>query len=245
MNYFNKIKISLLFVLCSLFLTTTAQTDEPPREKEVRNLYTKPVVRGFSLHADIASPFMGIIVDKSVRTFEIQADINLFDKIFPTIEGGFGSINATLPNGSSYKTSAPFFRIGFNYNLMKNVTKEGAPKVIRSYPFVAARYGFGIMPYQINNVKVTSDYWGESETMSFSSSGVFAGWLEIVGGIRVDIKSGFTMGWNVRLKTAFHASKDKTKLWYVAGYGLTGDTGFAFNYTLGYTFKIKEKKKIE
>ena len=241
MNNFNK-KISLLFVFCSLFLTTTAQeTDEPTHEKEIRNLYTKPVVRGFSLHADIASPFMGLIVDKSVRTFEIQADINLFDKIFPTIEGGFGSINATLPNESSYKTSAPFFRIGFNFNLMKNVTKEGVPKIIRSYPFVGARYGFGIVPYNIGNVQVTSDYWGESETMSFSSSGVFAGWLEIVGGVRVDIKNGFTMGWNVRLKTAFHASKDKPKLWYVAGYGLTENTGFSFNYTIGYTWKYSEK----
>jgi len=242
-NFMNNFyKIFLLFVFCSFFLTLAAQ-DEPTPEKQVKNLYTKPVVRGFSLHADIASPFMGLIIDKSVKTFEIQADINLFDKIFPIIEGGFGSVNATLENGNSYKTAAPFFRVGLNYNLIKNVTKEGVPKIIRSYPFVGVRYGFGIVPYKIDNVKVTSDYWGETQTMNFSNLGVFAGWLEVVGGVRVDIKSGFTMGWNVRLKTFFHSSKDKPQLWYVPGYGLTSGSVFGFNYTIGYTFKIKEKKK--
>ena len=229
----------LLTVFC---LNIFAQEmEEQQSEKQVKNLYSGQVVRGFSLHADIASPFMGIITHKSVRTFEIQADINLFDKIFPTIEGGFGSINATLENGNSYKTAAPFFRIGFNYNLLKNVTKDGTPKVIRSYPFVGVRYGFEVMPYQIDNVQITSDYWGEDETLNFSSAGVYAGWMEVVGGVRVDIKSGFTMGWSVRLKTFFHSSKNKPQLWYATGYGLTESSVFSFNYTIGYTFKTKKK----
>lgn len=237
------IKKSIYLIFLTFFCTNilAQETDEPTMEKQVKNLYVKPIFRGFSLHADIASPFMGIITHKSVKTFEIQADINLFDKIFPTLEGGFGSINATLENGNSYKTAAPFFRIGLNYNLLKNVTKDGTPKIIRSYPFVGLRYGFGIMPYQIDNVHITSDYWGESETISYSKTGVYVGWLEIVGGVRVDIKSGFTMGWNVRLKTAFHSSKDKPQLWFAPGYGLTGGSMFTFNYTIGYTFNKQQK----
>jgi len=247
MNDFYKIlKPFLLFVICFLTIGINifAQdaTDEPPREKQVKNLYVKPIVRGFSLHVDIASPFMGIAVNKNVRTLEFHADINLFDKIFPIIEGGFGSISAVMPNGSSFRTAAPFFRLGLNYCLLNNTTKEGTPKIIRSYPFLGVRYGFSVIPYQIDNVHITSGYWGEGETLNYHSAGAFGGWLEIVGGVRVDIKGGFTMGWNVRLKTLFHAPKDKTKLWFAPGYGLTENSAFGFNYTIGYTFRAKTHK---
>ena len=69
----------------------------------------------------------------------------------------------------------------------------------------------------------------------------YVGWIEIVGGIRVDIYRGLTMGWSVRLKTAFHA-KNKTQLWWTPGYGFTQGAQFAFNYTLGYTLRTKAER---
>jgi hypothetical protein len=220
-----------------------AQNEENEQEKPQKNSYKGFPYRGFSVHADIASPFMEKLQNKNALSFEFQADVNLFDKIFPILEVGFGSINNTLKSESSYKTSSPFFRIGLNYNLMKNVNKDGTPKIIRSYPFLGLRYGFNVLSYQLDNAQVTSDYWNESQSLNFGEKAVFAGWGEIVGGIRVDIKSGFTMGWSVRLKTLFHASKNKSQLWYVPGYGLTSGSAFSFNYTLGYTFKVSSKKQ--
>jgi hypothetical protein len=231
------INLIFLTVLCANIFAQ----EEPVQEKKVRNLYSGQAVRGFSLHADIASPFMGIIINKNTKTFEIQADINLYDKIFPIVEAGCGSIGTGSASGSFYRTAAPFFRLGLNYNLLKNVTKDGEPKIIKSYPFAGVRYGMSVLSYQIDNVQIKSSYWNESETLNFNASNVYAGWLEIVGGVRVDIKGGFTMGWSVRMKTAFHASKNKTQLWFVPGYGLTANSVFSFNYTLGYTFKLKKK----
>ncbi|MDR0828755.1 MAG: DUF6048 family protein [Prevotellaceae bacterium] len=232
-------------ILITLFcINTFAQNnDEPEREKEVKSSYKGVAYRGFSLHADIAAPIMEKLILKNALAFEIQADVNLYDKIFPIFEVGFGTINSTLNNGSSYKTASPFFRIGLNYSLLKNINKDGTPKIIHSYPFLGLRYGFNILPYQIDNVQINSDYWGETQMVNFGEKAVFAGWGEIVGGVRIDIKNGFTMGWSVRAKMLFHASKNKTQLWYVSGYGLTSGSNFSFNYTIGYTFKTKAEKE--
>ncbi|MDR1542908.1 MAG: DUF6048 family protein [Prevotellaceae bacterium] len=218
-----------------------AQDDANEPEKSPKNNYKGVAYRAFSLHADIATPAMEILTNKAFAV-EFQADVNFFDKLFPIVEVGFGSMDKTLKNGASYKTASPYFRIGLNYNLLKNVTKDGTPKIIRSYPFLGLRYGMSILPYQIDNVQVSSPYWNEEQIMNFGEKAVFAGWGEIVGGVRIDIKNGFTMGWSVRLRTLFHASKNKTQLWYVPGYGLTSGSTFGFNYTLGYTFRTKKEK---
>jgi hypothetical protein len=234
-----KIFISIFIVLYSLPVFPQQPQSEKETDtevqKEVRNLYVKPVYRGLSLHADIASPFMGIINHRSVRTFEFQADVNLFDKIFPIIEAGFGKINATLPQGQSCNATAPFFRLGFNYNLAKNATKEGTPKVIKSYPFIGLRYSCEWINNDLENVTVESPYWNESKIMNFSNKNIYAGWGELVGGVRVNLFAGLTMGWSVRVKTLLH-SKLKNKLWYVPGYGFSSGSQFVFNYTIGYTF---------
>ena len=93
----------------------------------------------------------------------------------------------------------------------------------------------------MTNVQYNSDYWQGSKTHNFAAKSTYAGWIEIVGGIRVDIYRGLTMGWSVRLKTAFHA-KNKTQLWWTPGYGFTQGAQFAFNYTLGYTLRTKAER---
>jgi hypothetical protein len=242
-----KIFISVFIVIYSLSVFSQQPQSEQEIDaevsKEVRNLYIKPVYRAFSLHADIASPFMGIVNHRSVKTFEIQADVNLFDKIFPIMEAGFGKINATLPQRQSCNAAASFFRLGFNYNLAKNTTKEGTPKVIKSYPFIGLRYSFEWLNNNLENVTVESPYWDGNKILNFSNKGIYVGWAELVGGVRINLFSGLTMGWSVRFKTLLH-SKLKNQLWYVPGHGFSGGSQFVFNYTIGYTFEAGNKKKL-
>lgn len=236
------IKVSVVFLYLALVQATAwAQGDSTAVEKDIRNIYKGKAYRAVSVHADIFSPFMGRIANKNINTFEFQADINLYDKLFPTVEAGLGNISVNLAGGQGYRASAPFVRLGMNYNLLNNATKEGTPRLIRSYPFLGVRYGIGVVDYAMTNVKYNSDYWQGSKTHDFAAKSTYAGWIEIVGGIRVDIYRGLTMGWSVRLKTAFHA-KNKTQLWWTPGYGFTQGAQFAFNYTLGYTLRTKAER---
>lgn len=235
-----KIFAILLFFIILPHIASAQDDEGNVAVSEARNIYTGKAFRAFSIHADIFSPAMGVITNKDIQTFEIQADINLYDKFFPTIEAGFGNIKTELINRQTYNSSSSFFRVGFNYNLLNNATSDGTAKIIRSYPFVGLRYSFGAFNYQMDNIPLSEDYWTIDKRYHFERNDIYGGWLEIVGGIRVDIYRGLTMGWNIRLKTAFH-SPDKAHLWWTPGYGFTSGGQFAFNYTIGYTFRTREE----
>ena len=99
-------RLSLISII--LFLTVSAvshaQNDSNSVVREKRNTYTGKAYKAVSIHADIFSPAMGIIGNKNVRTGEIQADMNLYYKFFPTLEAGYGSIQTTLQRGQEYRT---------------------------------------------------------------------------------------------------------------------------------------------
>ena len=77
------IKVSVVFLYLALVQATAwAQRDSTAVEKDIRNIYKGKAYRAVSVHADIFSPFMGRIANKNINTFEFQADINLYDKLF-------------------------------------------------------------------------------------------------------------------------------------------------------------------
>ena len=231
----------LIIASSTVFSQDTIQVDEG-FHREKKNIYQGEAYRGFSLHADIFSPAMGFLVNKNIRTFELQVDANFYNKFFPTVEAGYGQIDVSLTMGQKYRSKSPFLRIGMNYGLINNANKDGSEKLIRSYPFLGVRYGMGVMNYSMENIPLSTGYWADSQLYAFEKRAVYGGWLELVGGIRVDIYRGLTMGWSVRLKTLFHA-KDKTKIWWAPGYGFTAGSQFAFNYTIGYTFHTKTERE--
>ena len=98
------------------------------------------VFRGFSAHLDIASPWMGIAVDKGVITGEIQFDVNLRNKFFPIVEVGYAAIEHVADNGATYRAGAPFWRLGLNYNVLKTTREDGSEKLHRHYPFTLVLY---------------------------------------------------------------------------------------------------------
>lgn len=238
-------RIVILLLIVSQFVlaqTDTAQQVLPPRVSQFR----PPVFRGVSLHVDVASPLM-VLGYGQIFNLELQADVNLYRRIYPIIEAGFTSVRHEVSSGATYSSSAPFFRVGINYGLLKPFKDDGSSRSVRSYPFAGIRYAFSPMNYNITGLTVNDPYWGTSQEVSFRNLSVYSGWLEIVAGVRVDIFKGLTMGWSVRLKTLLHTTApDKAYLWYVPGYGRSGEATFGFNYTIGYTFYSGEndgKKK--
>ncbi|HPW90486.1 MAG TPA: DUF6048 family protein [Paludibacteraceae bacterium] len=231
--------IIVFVLLCSVASVALAQkaADSEAKKRE------KLTYNGWSAHVDLASPIMGLIADKGVLTGEGGFDLNLSNRFFPILELGYASVNSQAINGSNYAATAPFMRLGMNFNLLKTKDKEGKPKPHRNYAYIGLRYGMSVVNYELANVPITRDYWNESQLLSWSGKNAYAGWSELTAGVRVDMAKGFTMGWSVRLKLFLHSSLDeKQTLWYVPGYGNSAGNSFTLNYILGYTYYTKKER---
>ncbi len=203
------------------------------------------VFRGLSVHADIGSPIISLFGGYA-RSYEVQLDVNLYRRLYPIFEIGYATAKKEAMSGIVYDAKAPFFRVGLNYGLLKPFKDNGKERSVRSYPFVGLRYAFAPITYNLSNVEIKDDYWGTTIVENFRHNVKYAGWMEIVGGVRVDLFRGLTMGWSVRLKTLLHTTApDKSYVWYVPGYGKSSGMGVMFNYTIGYTFYTGENTKTK
>lgn len=230
--------ISLLLAVAQVCMPLYAQ------RRIVEKAPTDSVVfRGFSAHLDVASPLMGIVVNKGVVTGEAQFDVNLLNKFFPIVEIGYASAAVTAENASVYRVSAPFWRIGLNYNFLKT-KKNNVEKLNRNYPFIGLRYGMGVANYSMEGIPMAEDYWLESGTMNLNGKNIYTGWIELLAGVRVDLAKGFTMGWSARVRLGLHTSlHNDSQLWYVPGFGRSGGAQFTFNYTVGFAYRTKFERE--
>ncbi|MBO5975359.1 MAG: hypothetical protein J6P95_06565 [Paludibacteraceae bacterium] len=233
------------FSCLQLYAVEEARTDSLHSKKSRIKKNNDQIYYGFSTHLDLASPVITPLANNLVVSAEAAFDVNLLQKYFPIVEVGYTYVNKhDSIHEVNYKTSAPFFRLGINYSLMKTKTKEGEKKVVLNYPYIGLRYGFTVMKHQLEGVTITDKYWGENAPLAFPEKLIYVGWLELVAGVRVAIAKSFTMGWNVRIGLLPHASGKnvKNQLWYIPGFGKTSNTPFMFNYTIGYTFRTKKDK---
>ena len=212
-----------------------SNTEEQNQTPKV-NQYQGEVFRGLSVHADVGSPIISLF-GGFARSYEVQLDVNLYRRLYPIFEMGYATAQKEALSGIIYDTKAPFFRMGLNYGLLKPIKDDGSERSVKCYPFVGLRYAFSPVTYNLLNVEIKDEYWGTSDIENFRNNVEYAGWMEVVGGVRVDLFKGFTLGWSIRIKTFLHTSApDKTYVWYVPGYGKSSGMGVMFNYTIGYTF---------
>lgn len=238
MNYLKRYIVVNLLLCAVVGVLSSQEKVAVSAQKDSTQIYN-----GWSAHVDIASPLMGLAIDKGVLTGEASVDVNLSNRFFPILEMGYGTVNSQVTNGSTYSASAPFVRLGMNFNLLKSKDKNGNLTPHRNYAYLGMRYGMSLVNYQLTNVPITRGYWNENQLLSLDGKNAYAGWGELVAGVRVDMAKGFTMGWSVRMKLFLHTSLDeKQLLWYVPGYGNSSGNTFTLNYTLGYTYYTKAER---
>ena len=241
--------VLLCYVMCAMCTDLVAQfsgmsgmnnssynsEEEQPQKPKVKQ-YQGDVFRGLSVHADIGSPIISLL-GNTARSYELQIDVNLHRRIYPIFEIGYATANKKAVSDIIYDTKAPFFRLGLNYGMLKPFNDDESIRSVKCYPFVGLRYAMSPVAYNISNVLINDPYWGTSTIQDFGNKVEYAGWMEVGGGVRVDLFKGLTLGWSIRLKTFLHTSApDKSYVWYVPGYGKSATMGVMFNYTIGYTF---------
>ena len=80
-------------------------------------------------------------------------DVNLKNRFFPIVELGYGGTDAWNDNGTHYKSNAPYFRIGMNYNALFK-------KKFKNYLFVGLRYAMSSFKYDIATLSVDDPIYG-------------------------------------------------------------------------------------
>lgn len=219
----SRIAAVISFVMLT-FITANAQQNK----KKVVTIIpdTIPLFRGIAVSTDLVGPAQ--LALGSYGQYQAAMRVNLKDKWFPIIELGVGKANAEdITTKLSYKSTAPYGRIGMDWNLSKN--KHDIYRVYGGF-----RYAYTSFKYDVNSPGIVDPVWGDNTEFSAKDVSCTYHWLEAVFTIDAKIFGPVRMGWSMRYKRRlFHTHGDIGEAWYVPGYGKSGNSrlGGEFNIT--------------
>ena len=212
-----RLAISLLLLLATSAMQ--AQTKFFTMEKD-----SIPLFRGFSVSFDLVGAAMMALSDYG--QYEGALRINLHDEWFPIIEAGLGRAkHDDEVTRLNYSTSAPYFRIGIDRNLLKN--KHGVNRL-----YGGLRYAYTSYKVDISRPDFPDPVWQWDTGYGMKDVSCYYHWLEAVVGIDAKIFGPLHLGWSVRYKRRIaHSKQDFGETWYVPGFGTSSDTkiGGTFN----------------
>ena len=185
-----------------------------------------PLFRGFAVSFDMAGALQMQLSDYG--QYEGALRLNLHDQYFPTFELGLGHANheTDVITGISYKTTAPYFRIGADVNIMNK--KHTGNRV-----FVGIRYAFTSYKVDISHPVMEDPFWKWDTTYEIIGESCNMHWGEVLFGLDAKVFGPLHLGWSGRYRFRLsHKDGAMGKTWYVPGYGLQDSS------TLGYTFYI-------
>ena len=173
---------------------------------------------GVAISVDVVGPVMAVACP--FGSYEAAARFNFKERYFPIAEVGWGSSNHTNETTDlHYKTNAPYFRIGLDYNFNKN-------RLSGNRIFGGLRYGFSSYKYDLD---------GHVRNLKAN-----AHWAEAVFGLEARIVRFFHLGWSIRYRFLLSQKSDAVgKAWYIPGYGR--NNGPCLSGTFNLIFDISGK----
>lgn len=217
--------------------------NEGPRKyiAEVTEQKKLTFFQGFTVSADLFGPIQYLLSDKG--NIEGAIRLNLKNTYFPIVELGLSSCETLDSNTDiKYTTTAPYGRIGFDINFLKNKFQENRL-------FVGLRYGFSKYQYDYEGPEVSDPIWNGEYSLNIKDVEATSHWGEIVMGVQVKIWRNLHMGWSLRLKKELSTSGNKSsKPYYIPGYGSTSSgTSWGGTYSLIFdvNWGMKKQKSIQ
>ena len=198
--------------------------------------------QGFTLSVDGYGPVAMMVSDYG--TLEGALRLNLKNTFFPIIEAGIGKCSKEDFNTKvSYKTNAPFIRVGIDFNMLKD-------KFQSNRLYLGARYGLSKFKYDMTGPALTDPIWGGSQSFSLKDIDCTSHWAELVFGVEVRILRNFHMGWAVRYKMEISSTKhDAAKPNCIPGYGYTTNSNcwggtYSLIFDLNWGMKKSHKRGV-
>lgn len=175
-----------------------------------------PVMRAFGQHYGLVG---------------FSAGLNLHNRYRPIVEVGLGNASYTPDDGNyTYKgKTAPYFKIGMDYNFLYNSNPDYEA-------YAGVRFGFSNFKYELTDVSLNSSYWQETSRFDIPSQSVSASYFELLFGIKVKVWRNIALGWTLRYHSIMNNGNPRYgDAWYIPGYGTRGGSwagGFSVYYTL-------------
>lgn len=184
-----------------------------------------PLLAGVSVMVDVAGAAMAAATPYG--QYEAAARVNLRGRYFPIVEVGWGvsdNLNETTDN--HFKTSAPYFRAGVDYNVAKN--KRSGNRI-----FIGVRYGFSSFKYDMEGPDVEDEVYGTSTPFHLEGLKGNTHWGEALFGLEARVWGMFHLGWTIRYRLRFSdKASEWGSPWYVPGYGRND------SHAIGGTFNL-------
>ena len=159
--------------------------------------------------------------------YEGALRVNLHDEWFPIVEAGIGKADHDDEvTQLYYSTSAPYFKVGIDKNMLKD--KHGPNRL-----YVGLRYGFTSYKIDLSRPNFPDPVWMWDTGFGVKDAACKYHWAEVVVGVDAKIFGPLHLGWSVRYKQRLAHSEegDFGNPWYVPGFG-------TYNTNLGGTFNV-------
>ncbi len=190
-----------------------------------------PLLTSASVGVNIFDAVMQAFGQK-YASLDVWGNLSLHNWFFPTLEVGIG-YGSTHPADGNFRYKARpsmYLRLGVDYNFLYKST----PKY---QPFVGIRAGFSSFSYDITDVNISSDYWGQDNVVDIPRQHSTAFYGQAVAGVKVQIFNNFSLGWTARYNFMMHCKDgSNSKPWFVPGYG--ANNRLSATFSLIYTFPL-------
>ena len=218
-TYISRLSVSLLLLLVAV--PSMAQLKMFRMEND-----SIPLFRGFSVSFDVVGAAMLAFSDHGEIGGALR--INLDDQWFPVFEMGIGRANheKDVVTSITYKTSAPYFRIGMDWNILRN--KHQSNRL-----YAGLRYAFTSYKVDVIRDQLPDPVWQSKAGFGVEGLSCSMHWAEIVVGIDTRIFGPFHLGWDVRYRRRLvHKEGDLGNTWYVPGFGINDQDKLAANFNV-------------
>ncbi len=215
-------------LIVSLMLLTAAA---PACQAQFKKLFRMekdsiPFFKGFAVSFDLVGAVTYMLSDHG--EYEGALRVNLHDQWFPIFEAGIGVANHKKDEitGLTYKTTAPFFRIGMDWNILRR--KHQANRMYAGF-----RYAFTAYKADIIRENLPDPVWQTATGFGIEGLACSQHWLELVVGIDAKIFGPLHLGWNVRYKRRlYHSDVEIGQTWYVPGFGTYNKDHIGVNFNV-------------
>jgi hypothetical protein len=178
-------------------------------------------------------------LDPKIKGLELSFDFETLKNLYPVFELGSGKLKLEKEN-FRYSSNGSYLRIGFDYNIFEPYARNQYEMA-----FVGIRYAFSSLRYGADNIFIQDGYWGDFSA-NLPERKMHANWVEIAGGLRVELFHNLFAGWSLRARFMIYKTKDvNMNPFNIPGYGKGSlKSALGFNYSIYYRIPVFRKKIV-